>query len=509
MRHHDNQDNGRRGALHAGQDMTNQTQRRPGAAPRSRLRASLGWGSAIAVATMGLIGAMGLAPAAAQDPTDPVTGTRIQRGGDDIASRTLVLPEGKAAVIDLPRAAADVLVSDPQKVEMVIRTPRRVYVMGRAAGVANAFFFDSRDEQILNLEIRIEKDGAVVADMIERLMPTARITVETLGENIVLHGTTDNAADAQRAREIAERFAGDAEMVMTSLSVRQPGQVMLKVRVLEMQRTLTRQLGIDLNGVVRLDDAAIGLATTNGIGVGGLNAATLPGQDFSLGDDFDIGGAINAFERNGLVRTLAEPSLIALSGEEAQFFAGGEVGFRTFQTDPQNGFITPIVEFKRFGVELDFQPIVRSKGSIGIALSTSVSDINAALGVDGIPAFLTRSTATTIDLPSGASFAIAGLLQENIQEAVDGVPALKDTPVLGQLFRSQSFDRRETELVIIATPYLVEPTTLAELAEPSEGFAPPTALESVLLGRLEAANGVRAGGVGEARLSGPIGFILD
>ena len=459
------------------------------------------------------MGAMGMAPAAAQDPTDAVTGTRISRGGDDVASRTLVLPEGKAAVIDLPRAASDVLVSDPTKIETIIRTPRRVYVMGREAGVANAFFFDRQDNQILNLEIRVEKDGAVIADMVERLLPTARITVETLGENVVLHGTVDNAADAHRALEIAERFSSgspDEDTVMSMITVREPGQVMLKVRVLEMQRTLSRQLGIDLDGVVELDTNIAG-ALTEGFGftTGQITRNELVRGRFQIGDLSPLDAALDAFERNGLIRTLAEPSLVALSGEEAEFFAGGEVGFPVIQPGGLNGQALVVAEFRPFGVELKFQPTVRSKGSINMVLATNVSDVAFGLGVGDIPGFLSRGATTTIDLPSGASFAIAGLLQENIQETVEGVPALKEAPILGQLFRSQDFERRETELVIIATPYLVEPTTLAALAEPGEDYVPASALESAILGRLEAANGVRQRGVGEARLSGPIGFILD
>lgn len=491
-------------ANEAGRTMQQQS---TGASPR--LKASLGWASAVAVATIGLIGAMGLAPASAQE-ADPVTGSRITRGGDSIASRTLVLPEGKAAVIELPRAASDILVSDPNVVEAVIRTPRRVYLMGRSAGVANAFFFDSRDDQILNLEIRIEKDGSVIADMISRLLPTARINVETLADSIVLHGTADNAADAQRALEIAERFSSGGaggETVMSMITVREPGQVMLKVRILEMQRSLARQLGVDLNGVVQLSaDDVIGFSSISGTsgGLGGSISART-----ALGDADPINAAIDAFEQNGLVRTLAEPSLIAMSGEEAEFFAGGEVGFPVVQPGGLGGAALVTAEFRPFGVELKFQPTVRSKGSINLVLATSVSDVNRALGVGDIPGFLSRGTTTTIDLPSGTSFAIAGLLQENIQETIEGVPALKETPVLGQLFRSQNFERRETELVIIATPYLVEPTTLAELTEPGEDFVPPSALEGALLGKLEAANGIRARGVREARLSGPIGFILD
>ena len=472
----------------------------------TRLKASLGWASAVAVAAMGLMGAMTLPAHAQEAPTDPVTGTTIDQGGEGVATRTLVLPQGKAAIIDLPRAASDVLVSDPAIIETVIRTPRRVYVMGRQAGIANAFFFDGSDEQILNLEIRVEKDARVISSMIERLLPTARITTETLGEDVVLHGTADSASDAQRAVEIAERFAGGEGNVMSMIDVRQPGQVMLKVRILEMQRSLARQLGVDLDGVVRLDDATISLATRNRLGGG----QGIVGQVLSqVGDVDPLDASFDAFEQNGLVRTLAEPSLIALSGQEAQFFAGGEVGFPVVQPAGLGAQALVTAEFRPFGVELKFQPTVRSKGSINLVLGTSVSDVNRALGVGDIPGFLVRSATTTIDLPSGTSFAIAGLLQENIQETVQGVPALKEAPVLGQLFRSQSFEQRETELVIIATPYLVEPTTLAELTEPGESFVPPAAFEQALLGKLEAANGMRSRGVGEARLSGPIGFVLD
>ncbi|WP_051881949.1 type II and III secretion system protein family protein [Parvularcula oceani] len=484
---------------------------------RTAARLTLGWGSAVAVATMGLLGAMSMVPAAAQEAV-------VDTGGEAATSRELILPLGKAAIVELPRGASDVLVSNPVVVDTVIRTPRRVYVMGKAPGQANAFFFDSRNQQILNLEIRVEQDADVIEDLIEKLLPASRITVETLGENIVLHGTADTPGEAQRAVEIAARFTGgdaDSASVMNMISVREPGQVMLKVRVLEMQRQLTRQLGVDLDGVVALDDALIDFAVdTAGPTSGGLSAG---GSSRNLGDLEALDYALDVFEQNNLVKTLAEPSLIALSGEEAQFFAGGEVAFPV-----AGGLGTTTIEFRPFGVELNFQPTVRSKGSINIVLATKVSDVNdalgsvvgggftqtptgetVALGTSFVPGFVTRSATTTVDLPSGASFAIAGLLQENIQETVDGVPGLKETPVLGQLFRSQKFQNDETELVIIATPYLVEPTTLAELTDPGQGFAPPTLLQSVLLGQLESSFGMHDSGVGEASLQGPLGFILD
>ena len=483
---------------------------------RGALRGALGWGSALAVATIAVMGAMGTVPAAAQEYR--TNDARIDTGGEAATSRTLVLPLGKAAVVDLPRAASDILVSDPNIVSAVIRTPRRVYVMGMSPGQANAFFFDSRDNQILNLEIRVEQDAKVIEDVILKLVPTARIDVETVGDSVVLHGAADSPADAQRAVEIAERFVaqsggggGEGEgagPVMNMIKVRQPAQVMLKVRVLEMQRRLTRQLGVNLDGVARIDDAVVNIATGQNAGFGAAaGGGTVAGSTGGIGDVNPLDLALDAFERNGLVKTLAEPSLIALSGQEADFLAGGRIYIPVAQATGQGTVIT--AEEINFGVELMFQPFVRSKGAIEVRLGTSVSDVNAALGTNGFPGFSVRAATTTVTLPSGTSFAIAGLLQKDIQQTVDGVPALKETPILGQLFRSQSFESDETELVIIATPYLVEPTTLAELTDPAEGHAPPTLVQSAMLGRMESTYGVRSDGVGEARLQGPLGFILD
>ena len=472
-------------------------------------RRALGWASAVAIATLGLLGAMGTAPAHAQ-PADLIT-QGADEGGPYGEHRSLVLPLGKAAIIELPRAASDIIVSDPDTIEAVVRTPRRVYVMARQPGQANVFFLDGRDEQILTVDIRVDQDTTAIKGMIERLLPTARIGIESANGTIVLSGTADTPADAQRAVDIATRFVTGAGSqveaggpVMNMIKVREPGQVMLKVRVLEMQRSVIRQLGINLDGVATLDDATLRFATQNSVGSGGLIGT---GTFTGLEDISPLNAALNAFEQNGLVKTLAEPSLVAISGAEAEFFAGGQVGFPVIQL--QGGQAVTTADFRAFGVELKFQPIVRSKGSINVTLATSVSDVSQALGVGDIPGFRQRAATTTVDLPSGASFAVAGLLQEDIQETVEGVPALKEAPILGQLFRSQNFQSRQSELVIIATPYLVEPTTLAELTDPGEGFVPPTMVQQVLLGQLEVAYGVHRRGTSEARLQGPLGFILD
>ncbi|MEM9989033.1 MAG: type II and III secretion system protein family protein, partial [Pseudomonadota bacterium] len=272
-------------------------------------------------------------------------------------------------------------------------------------------------------------------------------------------------------------------------------------------------------------DSAVDFAIQNSFSVsgnalGGLSGnVTTPG----FGEIQNLDFAFDVFEQNGLVKTLAEPNLTALSGYGASFLAGGEFPVPEAAIDG-----VPSVSFKEFGVKLDFVPHVYSKGRIQLKLETEVSEISFATGVsfansqtvndqgevvnnDGfvVPGITARSAGTTIELPSGGSIAIAGLLQENITEFVDGVPGIKETPVLGALFRSQEYQSNQTELVIIATPYLVEPTDLANLTDPGLGHVSAAPLQSVLLGKLEAAYGVKGQGVGEATLQGPLGFILD
>lgn len=449
---------------------------------------------------------------------------RIDSGGESYVSRDLVLPLGKAAIVELPRAATDILIADPELVEAVIRTPRRVYILGRNAGQTNAFFFDARNRQILNLEIRVEPDVDSVDELIQRLMPDARVAVESLNGSVILHGTVDTPVEAQRAEDLAARLAG-GDQVVNMISVREPYQVLLKVRIVEMQRRLVRQLGVDLGGVARLDGAAVNFAVQNsfaiaGSALGGING-TVQTRGFDTIQNLDF--AFDIFEQNGLVKTLAEPNIVAISGHQGDFFAGG-----TFPVPESNAQGTPSVRFEEFGVKLAFTPNVYSKGRIHMQLATEVSELSSTNGLsigasqvlndqgeivnlEGfvVPGTQTRSASTSVELPSGGSIALAGLLQENITDFIDGVPGLKETPMLGALFRSQDFRTNQTELVIIATPFLVEATEQAALTDPAYGHVQPTALQSALLGKLEVAYGIKGGGTEEARLQGPLGFILD
>ena len=483
-------------------------------------------GKLLTLACVGVL-AMAVSPneAYAQRGAHPVN---IDMGGESVVSKSLVLPLNKAAIVELPHAAADVLVSQPSVVDAVVRSPRRVYLLGMTVGQTNAFFFDAQGRQILNLEIRVERDVDALAELIRRTMPDSRVEVEAVNSNILLRGTVQSPVDAANASELAGRFIGNPEGVVNMLAVREREQVMLKVRIVEMQRQLMKQLGVSANGTVQLTNMAIGLATgsfaNGGIAADASNITqAISGARNPIGDVSELDTQFTALETNGLIRILAEPNLTAVSGESAKFLAGGEFPIPVGQED---GVIS--IEFKEFGVGLGFSPLVLSKGRISMKISTEVSEVTTdnaffAPGITtvdangnvvttaglAIPGLSVRRADTVVELASGASLVMAGLLQEDMRQTIEGVPGVKDVPVLGQLFRSRDYSNSETELVIIVTPYLVTPTHESNLLEPDEGFVPASDLDTILMGKLFSTYGLAGAGVQEASLQGPMGFILD
>lgn len=451
---------------------------------------------------------------------------RISEGGTSTASRSLTLGLNKAAIIELPVDAKDVLVSNPAIVDAVVRTARRTYVIGMEIGQTNAFFFNAHGEQILNLEIRVERDLAGLSDMIARFLPKARVNVEAVNDNIVLSGFVPNSAQATQARELAARFVGNPDNVLNMLAIEGEEQVNLRVTVAEMQRSLIKQLGVDLNGAIDLGSLALNFATTNAFSLQGsaLGGLTTSPNGLPATGGTDLNGALVALERAGLLRTLAEPNLTAISGESASFLAGGEFPVPTSQD--RNGNV--ILEFKPFGVGLGFKPVVLGQGRISLQVSTEVSeltsegsfvfegstvtDINGNIvRQDGVtvPALRVRRAETTVELPSGGSMVMAGLLSETTKQNIDGVPGIKDVPVLGSLFRSRDFQDNETELVVIVTPYLVDATSRDEIVLPTDGYAPASDLDTFLMGRLNATYGVAGEGGANGALQGPVGFVVD
>ena len=452
---------------------------------------------------------------------------QIQQGGQGPLAKDVRLPLNKAAIIELPIDARDVLISNPDIVDAVIRTPRRIYILGMAVGQTNAFFFDGAGRQVLNLEIVVERDLGQLADMLARMLPSARLEVEAINDNVVLRGLVRNMVQAGQAADIAGRFIGDPEKVMSLVSIQGSEQVMLQVRIVEMQRNLIKQLGIDPSGAFTVNRFRFDYVVDNEFSIAGRSFGGLAGTALSppIGDLVEsLSARVEAFERAGLVRTLAEPNLTSISGESAKFLAGGE--FPVPVSRDRDGNVQ--IEYKPFGVGLGFTPVVLDRGRISLQISTEVSELSTensftnqgATFVDPdtgeifstglqIPGLKVRRAETTVELPSGGSLVMAGLLQENLAQNIEGVPGLKDVAVLGSLFRSRDYLKNETELVIIVTPYIVEPTSKDELTDPAQGYAPASEAQTLLLGKLNAAYGVKGANSGGLKLQGPVGFILD
>jgi pilus assembly protein CpaC len=545
--------------------------------------------------------AMALTPGFSLAQSVPADAPRVTSGGG-ANSASLVLPFGKSAIIDLPADARDVLISNPRIADAVVRTSRRAYVIGRALGSTNIFFFDASGRQVANVEIRVEPDVSALNELLGRHSPESNIHAEAVNGSVILTGTVRNPSESDRAYQMALSFlgiaggegagdsgaggggastpgsstpGGNTPRIINMIQVEGSEQVLVRVRVVEMSRTLVRQLGINLNyneminSLVGEDNfARIASATgysINGALLGGLTAAggvaenvlrpnsvSYPGPlvNGAIGPgDAGVGGyefdpdtntetwgpghveqsrrtdaSIEAFERAGLLRVLAEPNLTAISGESARFLAGGEFPIPVSSDDGQIS-----VEFKPFGVGLAFTPIVMSGGRISLKLSTEVSELTTEGAIstgdtpirnqDGtttvirginIPALQVRRAETTLEMSSGSSIVMAGLIQERSRQAIEGVPGAMNAPVIGSLFRSRDFLNSETELVVIVTPYLVRPTSPDRLRTPADGFMNASERESLLMGRLNTLyRNPDSDQDDEHRLEGPHGHVIE
>jgi pilus assembly protein CpaC len=435
-------------------------------------------------------------------------------------TRFLALGIGKSIVVDLPRETKDVLVADPKIANAVVRSAKRAYLIGVAAGQTSVVFFDTDGQQIVSYDIEVGRDAAGVRAALRKMLPNAMLNVDAVGDSVVLSGTVANAADAQQVVEAASRLVGDAKKVVNGLIIMGREQVLLKVTVAEVQRNVLKQLGVDLSGAVAMGSFAIG-TPTNPFVVN--NPFTVQNQTISntqvpfVGTLPNAAGSITAtlraMEQSGVLRTLAEPNLTAISGESAKFLAGGEFPVPAGQTcDPTNGCQIQI-QFKQFGVGLDFTPVVLSEGRISLRIATEVSELTSEgaikLASISVPALKVRRANSTVELPSGGSITMAGLLQEQTKQNINGFPGLMNLPVLGALFKSRDFQTGQTELVIIVTPYVVKPVARRELSRPDDGFADPADPATVLLGRINRVYGNPALGDPRRAYHGKVGFIID
>jgi pilus assembly protein CpaC len=465
---------------------------------------------------------------AADAPIGETPTQTIRVAASDIGSRAVALGVSKSVVIDLPRDIKDVLVADPKIANAVVRSSRRAYIIGIAVGQTNVFFFDAEGKQMAGFDIAVTRDLNGIRAAIRQVIPDADISVEGIGNGIILAGTAANQAEAQQAFDIAARLldVGTADInaagskIVNAIVVRGRDQIMLKVTVAEVERDVIKQLGINLTGALGYGTAVVNFNNTNPFSAYGqsLSGSAITGQLKS------VSATLQAMEQAGVIHTLAEPNLTAISGETATFVAGGEFpvlnGF-SCSTATVGGPSTcqPSIDFKKFGVSLNFTPVVLSEGRISIKVMTEVSDLssNNSLTITEpgttatvtVPSIRTRRADTTIELPSGGSLAMAGMIQDETKHQVNGFPGLMELPVLGPLFKSNDYINQRTELMVLVTPYVVRAVAEKDLSRPDDGFADPSDPSQVLLGRLNRIYGIGGTVDPPDNYHGKYGFILD
>ncbi|HEX5779779.1 MAG TPA: type II and III secretion system protein family protein [Xanthobacteraceae bacterium] len=433
----------------------------------------------------------------------------LKRAGTH-GSRFLALGIGRSTVVDLPRDAKDVLVANPAIANAVVRSARRAYLIGVAPGQTNVIFFDADGNQMAAYDIEVGRDASGVQEALRRVMPNSSIRVDAVNDSVVLSGEVANAAQAQHAVDAATRLVGDPLKVVNGLTIRGGEQVMLKVVVAEVQRNILKQFGVDMDGSVGIGSAVVGFNTENTFASDPPNTVFSPSL---TSPTFSINARIRALEQSGVLRTLAEPNLTAISGESAKFLAGGEFPVVAGRNcDPQTGICETQIEFKEFGVGLNFTPVVLSEGRISLRVATEVSELSREGAIQqagiSIPALRVRRASSTVELPSGGSLVLGGMLQEQTRQSINGVPGLQSIPILGALFRSRDYQNGQTELMIMVTPYTVRPTSARKVARPDDGFANADDPSTLLLGRLNRIYGGRAE-MPKRAYHGSYGFIID
>lgn len=466
---------------------------------RQGLLAALMLGASFAVA----------APAAAGEPN--YLKVSAQAMG---ATQAVALEVNKSIIIDLPANATEVIASQPSIANVIMRSKTRALVQGVTGGDTNIFFLDGNGRYISVLDVKVYQPRSDVGNALEaaiaRVIPSSRIKVESVSldgstNRVVLTGYANSQDDVARATAIATQFAGGDGNVSSVIDVAGTQQVRLKVTVAEVGRDTVKQLGINLDGSITVNAVTLGFENTPSIG-GASGVANTNGitANISAGP-FSLDASMRALERRGALRTLAEPTLTAISGQEASFLAGGEF---PVPTDVSDGNIT--YTFKEFGVKLTFTPTIKSNGMIGLAVDTDVSELTTEGGISAggitIPATKKRQAKTTVELPSGQTLAIAGMLQDSLRQQVNAFPGLGNIPILGALFRSRDFIHSQTELVILVTPYLAEPGPQPQL--PTDNFQVAGDAEAIFLGHMETMYGVD-GATAAGSYTGSVGFVLD
>ncbi len=394
-------------------------------------------------------------------------------------TNTVNLSVGSGRMVRLDGTMSDLFVANDAIADVQVRSADQIYIFGKAAGETTVYATNKAGKVVYSANVRVGTNIGSVDELLRLAMPDAQIRATPMNGAVLLTGTVAAPADMEEAGRLVQAYVGEGTQIISRLKSATPLQVMLQVKIAEVSRSLTRQLGVNLANI-DVSGGSTGVVFTRGRSPGEFNETggftfTPPTGVSSLGIavtnvlGLDIAAAIDANENSGLVTTLAEPTLTALSGETASFLAGGE-----FPIPVAQGLNGTSVEFKQYGVSLAFTPIVLEGGRISMRVRPEVSEItsNGAVKLNGfeVPALTTRRTETTVELGSGQSFMIGGLLSNGGNNSVEKTPFLGDLPIIGALFRSQSFRRNETELVIVVTPYLVKPVSASQIALPTDGF---------------------------------------
>jgi pilus assembly protein CpaC len=450
--------------------------------------------------------------------------------GSDLNARFVPLGIGKSVVLDLPRDIKDVLIADPKIANAVVRSARRAYIIGAAVGQTNIFFFDAEGRQIAGYDIAVTRDLNGIRAAIKQALPASDIHVDAVGEGVVLSGNVVTMAESQLAFDIAARLLDvgtnkitlEGSKVVNAITVQGRDQVMVKVTVAEVSRDVIKQLGVNFNATLGYGTSVVNFNTTNPFSAVGAELSTTAITSTFKG----VTSTLAAMERAGVIRMLAEPTLTAISGESAQFLAGGQFPVPSglsCSTTSNPPVCQPTIDFKQFGVSLNITPVVLSEGRISLKVLTEVSNLstNNALTLQfpgssqplTVPSILTRRAETTIELPSGGSLAMAGMIQDQTVQQINGIPGLMQVPVLGTLFRSRDFINNQTELMVLVTPYIARAVAQKDLSRPDDGFADASDPATILLGNINRIYGVPANGNGNGdpkrTYRGNYGFILD
>jgi pilus assembly protein CpaC len=454
-----------------------------------------------------VVASFGLARAGQPAANPPAAPPPVKIVASEFGSNFVPLGVGKSVVIDLPRDIKDVLVADPTIANAVVRTSRRAYLIGVKVGQTSVFLFDAEGRQLAAFDIAVTRDLNGLRQTLKQMFPEGNVQAEGINDGVMLSGAVASPIEAQQAYDIATRLVGDGVKVVNGIAIRGRDQVMIHVVFAEMDRNVIKQVGINLSGQLTNGAAVLNFNNINSFSV---NGGPLNSNNNFTGRFGSVTATLQAMERAGVTRVLAEPTLTAISGESAHFLAGGK-----FPYPVPSSIIggPPGISFENFGVSLTFYPVVMSEGRISLKVLTEVSELapEFAVTVAGttVPGLTVRRADTVVEIPSGGSLAMAGMIREETKHDINGIPQLMQIPILGTLFRSSDYVNNRTELMVIITPHIVQPVPRSKMSLPDDGYADAPDPSIVLMGRLNRLYG----GPGAVDAPGPYrgsyGFIID